>query len=172
MKKHVGAALSAFLLLSACLTTQEPQLAADGKPVPVAYVIKEKDVGRVTYSMVDSINALRQSKGLAPLQLDAQLTAAAATHSRDMHIQNRPWHFGSDGSSPITRVQRTGYPGKMLGENISETYENEIETLTAWMSVPPTRNVLMDPKAQDVGFSWFQEPSGKLWWTLVTGAKF
>lgn len=172
MKKHVGAALSAFLLLSACLTTPEPELAADGKPVPVAYVITEKDVSRVTYSMVDSINALRQAKGLAPLQLDAQLTAAAATHSRDMHIQNRPWHFGSDGSSPITRVQRTGYPGKMLGENISETYENEIETLTAWMSVPSTRNVLIDPKAQDVGFSWFQEPSGKLWWTLVTGSKF
>jgi uncharacterized protein YkwD len=124
----------------------------------------------VTYSMVDSVNALRAAKGLAPLTLDAQLTAAAATHSRDMHLQNRPWHFGSDGSSPLLRVQRTGYPGKMLGENISETYENERETLAAWMQVPDTRGVILDPNAVKVGFSWFQEPSGKIWWTLVTGS--
>ncbi|MCX8509157.1 MAG: CAP domain-containing protein [Rhodobacteraceae bacterium] len=128
------------------------------------------DVSRVTYSMVDSVNALRSAKGLSPLQLDAQLTAAAATHSRDMSVQNRPWHFGSDGSSPILRVQRTGYPGKMMGENISETYENEVETLTAWMSVPDTRAVVLDPQAVNMGFSWFQEPSGKIWWTLVTGS--
>ena len=86
-----------------------------------------------------------------------------------MHAQNRPWHFGSDGSSPLERVKRTGYPGKMLGENISETYETELETLSAWMQVPDTRAVVLDPAARNVGFAWFQEPSGKIWWTLVTG---
>ena len=166
--KFASAALTAALLLSACVTAP-PQLGPDGKPLPEAYIIRPGDVSRVTYSMVDSVNALRTAKGLSQLQLDAQLTAAAATHSRDMSVQNRPWHFGSDGSSPILRVQRTGYPGTMLGENISETYENEVETLTAWMSVPDTRNVVLDPKAANMGFSWYQEPSGKLWWTLVTG---
>lgn len=168
MMKFASAALTAALLLSACVTAP-PQLGPDGKPLPEAYIIRPGDVSRVTYSMVDSVNALRTAKGLSQLQLDAQLTAAAATHSRDMSVQNRPWHFGSDGSSPILRVQRTGYPGTMLGENISETYENEVETLTAWMSVPDTRNVVLDPKAANMGFSWYQEPSGKLWWTLVTG---
>lgn len=168
MMKFASAALTAALLLSACVTAP-PQLGPDGKPLPEAYIIRPGDVSRVTYSMVDSVNALRTAKGLSQLQLDAQLTAAAATHSRDMSVQNRPWHFGSDGSSPILRVQRTGYPGTMLGENISETYENEVETLTAWMSVPDTRNVVLDPKAVNMGFSWYQEPSGKLWWTLVTG---
>ena len=168
MMKFASAALTAALLLSACVTAP-PQLGPDGKPLPEAYIIRPGDVSRVTYSMVDSVNALRTAKGLSQLQLDAQLTAAAATHSRDMSVQNRPWHFGSDGSSPILRVQRTGYPGTMLGENISETFENEVETLTAWMSVPDTRNVVLDPKAANMGFSWYQEPSGKLWWTLVTG---
>ena len=168
MMKLTSAALAAVLLLSACVTS-EPQLGPDGRPLPEAYVIGPGDVSRVTYSMVDSINALRTAKGLTPLQLDAQLTAAAATHSRDMSVQNRPWHFGSDGSSPLLRVQRTGYPGKMLGENISETFENERETLAAWMQVPDTRAVILDPNAVRVGFSWYQEPSGKIWWTLVTG---
>jgi uncharacterized protein YkwD len=107
--------------------------------------------------------------GAAPLQLNAQLNAAAATHSRDMAVQNRPWHFGSDGSSPLLRVQRTGYAGIMLGENISETYENEIDTLTAWMELPDTRAVIMDPAARNLGFAWFQEENGKIWWTMLTG---
>jgi uncharacterized protein YkwD len=157
------------LALAGC-QTREIQLAPDGKSIHEAYVIKPGDVGRVTYSMVDSINALRTAKGLGPLTLNAELTAAAATHSRDMAVQNRPWHFGSDGSSPLLRVQRTGYGGKLMGENISETFENERETLAAWMAVPNTRDVILDPNAVNVGFSWYQEPSGKLWWTLVTGS--
>lgn len=162
------ASVVAVLMLTACVSQNRP-VGPDGRPLPEAYVISQGDVSRVTYSMVDSINALRGKAGLQPVTLNAQLTAAAATHSRDMSVQNRPWHFGSDGSNPISRVQRTGYTGRMLGENISETYDNEVETLTAWMNVPDTRGVIMDPTARDVGFSWYQEPSGKLWWTLVTG---
>jgi uncharacterized protein YkwD len=169
MRLHARAAIAAVLLLAACVGSAPKEVAPDGRPLPDAYVIGPADVSRVTYSMVDSINSVRAKNGLAPLTLNAQLTAAAATHSRDMSVQNRPWHFGSDGSSPILRVQRTGYAGRMLGENISETYENEIETLTAWMQVKGTRAVIVDPAARDVGFSWYQEPSGKLWWTLVTG---
>jgi hypothetical protein len=32
-----------------------------------------------------------------------------------------------------------------------------------------TREVLMDPRATDLGFAWFQESSGKIWWTAVVG---
>ena len=169
MIKQIAAVLTATLILAACQPASPPELGPDGKPLPIAYVIKPGDVGRVTYSMVDSVNALRTTAGLAPLNLNAELTAAAATHSRDMSVQNRPWHFGSDGSSPILRVARAGYPGKMKGENISETYENEVETLTAWMAVPATRSVILDPTARDVGFAWYQETGNKIWWTLVTG---
>lgn len=160
--------LAVVLVLAGCATTP-PQLGPDGKPLPKAYVIKPGDESRITYSMVDSINSLRAAAGAAPLALNPLLTAAAATHSRDMAVQNRPWHFGSDGSSPLLRVQRTGYQGRMLGENISETYETELETLAAWMELPDTRSVILDPAARDVGFAWFQEPGGKIWWTLVTG---
>jgi len=101
--------------------------------------------------------------------LNGQLNAAASTHSRDMSVQNRPWHFGSDGSSPLDRVQRAGYVGVLIGEVISETYESETETLAAWMDEVGTREVLMDPRAAQMGFSWFQESNGKIWWTLVLG---
>jgi len=37
------------------------------------------------------------------------------------------------------------------------------------MKKPNTRNVLLDPMAREIGFSWYQESTGKIWWTLVTG---
>ena len=86
-----------------------------------------------------------------------------------MSLQNRPWHFGSDGSSPLDRVARVGFNGALIGENISETYETELETLAAWMDQPETRGVILDPRAARMGFAWFQEPNGKIWWTLVLG---
>ena len=127
------------------------------------------DKARIQYRMLDAVNALRRAAGAPEVELDAKLTAAAATHSRDMSVQNRPRHFGSDGSSPIDRVRRVGYDGMLLGENISETYETELETLGAWMEQPDTRRVIVDPDARKLGFSWYQESNGKIWWTLITG---
>ena len=159
-----------FTLAACAPPTSTGAVGANGRALPKVYRIKASDKAKVQFRMLDSINAVRGSAGLAALQLDSKLTAAAATHSRDMANQNRPWHFGSNGSSPLDRVARVGYPGKLVGENISETYETEAETLSAWMAQPDTRNVIMSPAARNMGFSWYQERNGKIWWTLVTGS--
>ena len=83
-----------------------PQLGADGKPLPRVYRITNE--AEVTFRMLDGVNALRDAAGVQRLTLNAQLTAAAETHARDMSRQNRPWHFGSDGSSPLQRVALDG----------------------------------------------------------------
>ncbi|WP_368185534.1 CAP domain-containing protein [Aestuariibius sp. HNIBRBA575] len=155
--------------LAACNAPSVP-VGPDGLPLPQLYRIAPGDTANVQFRMLDGVNALRIASGRGPVQLNAQLNAAAATHSRDMSVQNRPWHFGSDASSPIDRVRRVGYTGDLRGENISETYENETETLAAWMNLPETRDVILDPNATQMGFAWFQEPAGKIWWTLVMGS--
>lgn len=137
--------------------------------MPRRYYIGAGDSSAIQYRMLDSVNALRQAAGAAPVELNARLNAAAATHSRDMSVQGRPWHFGSDGSSPIDRVRRVGYEGEFRGETISETYETEIETLGAWMEQPDTRRIILDKEAVQMGFAWHQDPNGKIWWTLVMG---
>jgi uncharacterized protein YkwD len=156
------------LALAGCNTAQ-PSLDASGKPLPQVYRLKAGSMTRVQYRMLEAVNALRRADGVGELRLSAELNAAAATHSRDMSLQNRPWHFGSDGSSPLDRVRRAGYPGIMLGENISETYETELETLAAWMEQKDTRDVILAAGATDMGLAYFQEPNGKIWWTMVTG---
>lgn len=164
--------LSLTLVLSGCVATTPPapqQLGADGLPLPRLYRITNSDRGRIPYDVLDAVNALRAASGATPVELDSRLTAAAATHARDMANQNRPWHFGSDGSSPIDRIARVGYPGTLIGENISETYETEVQTLGAWMDQDDTRRVLLSKDATDMGFAWHQEDNGKIWWTLIMG---
>lgn len=159
--------MAATLVLAGC---EVPEEATSGtKPLPRIYRIGNSGNATVQFRMLDSVNALRVASGAEEVQLDNRLTAAAATHSRDMALQNRPWHFGSDGSSPLDRIARVGYPGQFLGETISETYETELETLSAWMEREDTRAIILDDRANHMGFAWYQEQSGKIWWTLVTG---
>lgn len=160
--------LTLVVALAACTPVSAP-VGPDGKRSPGVYRISRADAGKLQFRMLDSVNALRQASGRAPLELDSKLNAAAATHSRDMSVQNRPWHFGSDGSSPLDRINRVGYAGGLVGEVISETYETELETLAAWMETKETRDVILDPRARDMGFAWFQESSGKIWWTMIVG---
>jgi uncharacterized protein YkwD len=164
--------LTALIALAACATTpvSQTRVGPDGRPLPVVYRINPADVPRIQLRMRDSINTLRAARGLAPVELNAQLTSAAATQARDMAAQRRPWHFGADGSSPIDRVRRVGYTGAFLGELVAETYETELETLTGWMEERETRAVLLDPNMREIGFAWHQEATGKIWWAMTTGS--
>ena len=168
MVRLIALMTATILGLVAC-TPVTPTSGADGAKVAKVYRIGRSETGKLQFRMLDSVNALRQAQGMTPVTLNPRLNAAAATHSRDMSVQNRPWHFGSDGSSPIDRVQRVGYTGQLVGENISETYETELETLAAWLEQPDTKRTLLAPDARDMGFAWHQESNGKIWWTLVMG---
>lgn len=167
-----GFMMRGFLLLSMVAVMS---LAACGVPTPRAlnlggiYWIAPERTEAVQLRMADAVNALRLHNGRQPVALSAHLNAAALTHSRDMSRQNRPWHFGSDGSSPVDRIARIGYRGELVGEAISESYEDEIETLEAWMRDPTVRGVILDPMAAEIGVAWHQDPTGKLWWTVVLG---
>jgi uncharacterized protein YkwD len=155
--------------LAACAPIDPPQLGADGRPLPQLYRISAAQAPQVQGRLLDSVNALRQASGAQPVRLNDSLNAAAAMHARDMARQNRPWNFGSDGSTPIDRARRAGYTGQFKGQAISESYETELETLGAWMQTPDTRSIILDPTARDLGVSFYQESNGKIWWTLVTG---
>ena len=73
------------------------------------------------YFGVDFDRMVQQMSALAatpPLSLNPQLTAAARLHSLDMWTNGFQSHNGSDGSSPVTRVQAQGYAWAALGENV------------------------------------------------------
>jgi uncharacterized protein YkwD len=166
MLRPIAIAIALSLSLAAC---EAPPLQPDGSAANRVYRIGDGSRDAVQLRMLDAVNALRRARNVPPLVLNAQLNAAAATHARDMSVQNRPWNFGSDGSSPILRAQRVGYAGVLLGELISETYETELQTLAVWMEDPVNRGIVLDPAARDMGFDFYQDPSGKIWWALEIG---
>ena len=118
---------------------------------------------------LDSLNALRQEKGLGKIVISNNLNSSAATHARDIYFQQRSWNFGSDGSSPQERADVAGFEGIIVGENVSETFEGEFLLLQVWLENAFPRSVLLDPTASHVGLGWYQEASGKLWWVQVLG---
>jgi len=167
MLRMISLIVAGCLALSACSPAVTTGI--DGNGVRV-FEITSREANQIPYRVLDTVNELRAARGVGPLELSSQLNAAAATHSRDMAVQNRPWHFGSDGSSPLERVRRTGYDGRFIGENISETFESDVETISAWMAQSDTRDVLLSPNARRLGVAWHQEQNGKIWWTLITGS--
>lgn len=170
MQDYKAIACASLVALAACQPRSLPPVVPATQPTGAGNQIGAAETDQIPVRVLQQINMLRANIAVPPLVLNPQLSAAAMAHSRDMSAQNRAWHWGSDGSSPLDRARRAGYFGTIIGENISETYENDIETLNAWMATRDTRDVIMDPAATNLGIAWYQEPSGKLWWTLLTGS--
>lgn len=162
MTRLLAALLLFPLLLGACAPAG-PRL-PDG-----AYRIRPADVPDIQYRMLDSVNALRTQAGVAPVTLDARLTAAAQAHATDMSRQRRAWPFGADGTSPYDRVSRAGYGGALVAELYAQTFETELDTLAAWVDDGAWGAEILDPAATDMGFAWQQDPTGLLWWVIVLG---
>ena len=131
------------------------------------YWISKSKAAKIHTKVLDAVNEHRVENDLYEISLSEELNLIAKAHSKDMYEQDRAWHFGSDGSSPLDRVSRSGFNGQLLGENISETYESELETLNAWMQRSDTRSIILHKKARYMGLSWYQAGDGKIWWTQV-----
>ena len=151
--------------LSACVDSGN---IGDGTKVVRLSAIGER---KIVFRHLDAVNAIRASRGLRSVEIDPTLVGAAKSHAADMARQNRPWHFGSDGSSPPERVARAGFAGSFEGQNISETFEDDFNTLNAWMSNSLTSQVILDPEANTMGIGYFQESGGKIWWVQIFGAR-
>ncbi len=194
MQNSISTLLCAAMLLAACNGDTPPSEEPDTGPstagsasaeaaeagangaeddtdlVAQIFWISDQERDRIPFRVLDAVNGIRIAKELPEVRLSQALNAAAHTHARDMSVQNRPWHFGSDGSSPIKRAELAGYEGRLLGENISESYESDLATLSAWMDSAETRALILDPEAREIGIGWHQEHRGKIWWTFVAGA--
>jgi uncharacterized protein YkwD len=131
--------------------------------------ISPGDAAATRLRHVDAVNAVRAQAGLAPVQLSAELNAAADTHARDMAVQNRAWHFGSDLTSPRERAFRAGYRGEVVGENLAEGQDSDLTVLASWLDFADTRAVIVDPSARGLGLGWYQDQTGKIWWVQLVG---
>ena len=106
----------------------------------------------------DIINQYRHEKGLKPLRLNAELTAAAKEHSRDLAKWDRISHYGSDGSNPWDRVKRAGYRARLAAENVGTGQVSFDEVMRGWKESPGHNKNLLLGDAQEMGLALVQDP--------------
>lgn len=150
--------------------SRAPELTADGRVTEGVYTVTAANVGSIRERAAETLNAARAQRGLASVQLDPQLNAAATEQSAAMSAQGRAWPFGPNGETPPQRARAAGFPGRVIGEVVSETYESEVLAINAWMSNQAQRAILMDPTAQRIGVGVVQDASMKKWWTLTAAS--
>jgi uncharacterized protein YkwD len=160
MFRPILAAMAVLLALVSC---------SSSGTTPGVGQISPGDRDAIRLRHVDAVNAARAQAGVPAVQLSAALDAAAETHARDIAIQNRAWHFGSDLTSPRERAFRAGYQGEVVGENINEGSDSDLAVLEAWLNFPDTRGVILHPDARGIGLGWYLDPTGKTWWVQVLG---
>lgn len=104
------------------------------------------------------INDARTGSGLAALNPNDRLAAAAKAHATDMVCNNYLSHIGLSGSTPETRVTAQGYTASLVVENLYALHPafglNPQSAFNWWMSDPTSRSNLLNPNVTELGISY------------------
>ena len=166
MQKFLILIFSCSILISCVGSKSNPYLGYSKSGMIESY-----DAIKLRLRHLDAVNALRHERDLAVLSFSKELNASATTHAIDISNQKRAWNFGSDYSSPQERAELAGFVGIIRGENVSETFEGEFEVLRVWLNNDLSSKVILEPNATHIGFGWFQEDNGTIWWVQKIGQR-
>ncbi|MBW4515476.1 MAG: CAP domain-containing protein [Timaviella obliquedivisa GSE-PSE-MK23-08B] len=114
-----------------------------------------KSVQSFTGQVVKLTNQFRAKNGLAPLALNAKLSQAAQTHSRNMATQDFFSHVGKDGSSVGDRVSRVGYDWRTVAENIAAGQSTPSEVVNSWIDSSGHRENILNTTIKEIGVGYF-----------------
>ncbi len=118
-------------------------------PGSCKYVVSGSYPGEI----VNLINKARTDAGLPALTVNAQLAAAAQSHSIDMACFSLLSHSGSNGSTPAQRAADAGYPGSLVEEMIYASGYPQ-DAFDWWMGDPTHHDVIFDTRMVSIGVGY------------------
>jgi uncharacterized protein YkwD len=122
----------------------------------------------LTTALIEAHNRERAMEKKPPLTYNARLQAAARVQARDMAEHQKMSHEGSDGSTPAQRIERQGYFGRRIGENVAEGETSVAEVMRLWMNSPHHReNILGD--YSEMGAARALDKDGTPYWCVDFG---
>lgn len=98
-------------------------------------------------------NEKRKEHSLASLNLNTQLSQAAAHKAQDMFRKNYWAHFGPSGETPWGFILDSGYKYEYAGENLAKNFLFSDGVIDAWMNSPTHRENILRSEYTDVGFA-------------------
>jgi uncharacterized protein YkwD len=118
--------------------------------------------------LVAAHNKEREAEKRAPLTANVKLSAAALAHARDMAEHDKLSHEGSDGSKFNERIERQGYQGRRLGENVAEGQKTVEEVMREWMNSEHHRDNILG-NFSEIGVAYASSEDGKRYWCTTFG---
>src|SRR4051794_502601 len=126
----VAAPLSVFAQtdMGALAADLERKLGADhveinGHPAKASAPV-ERPTSAFEMAIIDAMNRERVAHGLAPLEVNLRLEAAADDRIADMLDKRYFSHVSPDGIQPWNRVDQRGYNYREVGENLALGYRS------------------------------------------------
>jgi uncharacterized protein YkwD len=155
-----AATLLIIMLLQSISATAAPRVSGTSSLVYLPIVSSsaaESPRIAMARQVVELTNQERARYGCAPLAISAQLSAAADRHSRDMAVNDRFSHTGSDGSTMEGRVQDAGYSYKRLAENIAVGQSTPADVVSAWMNSTGHRQNILNCELHEIGVGFYDQ---------------
>ncbi len=112
------------------------------------------------YDLINAVNTLRASYGLAPYTISPILMAAAQSHADYMAATETVSHTGLGGSSVTERLLAAGYPlagdlslGGFRSENITSGNESKSaqDAVNDWAGDAPHLTTMISPALTEIG---------------------
>ncbi len=140
-------------------SSQPSKKATEKNKVVPAAVTKER--------LLRLTNLERKKKGLASLQRDPRLEAAAQAQADDMRRRRYLNHTSPEGIDPLQRIRSAGYREPscncawqfFYGENIAWGNVSPDVIIQKWLLSPEHRKHLLSPDYRDVGIGY----TGSYW---------
>jgi uncharacterized protein YkwD len=108
---------------------------------------------------------------VGPLRLNVTLTRAASLYAQDMATFGYMSHNGRDGSTPASRITRSGYRWREVGENLASGIMTPEEVVAGWLRSPDHCANLMDPLYTEMGvaFAVARHRDAGVYWAMEFG---
>jgi hypothetical protein len=118
--------------------------------------------------VVKAHNRIRAEAKRPALAVSSKLRAAAERHAKDMAAHKVMAHKGSDGTSPIDRINSAGYHYRRAGENIAAGRFAIDRLMKGWMNSPPHKRNILGSFSQ-IGVAYATAEDGKRYWCVTFG---
>jgi len=105
-----------------------------------------------------------------PLRWNDTLAETALGHSTELATHHYFSHVERNGSTPASRVTRTGYGWSRVGENIASGQRSAAEAVQSWLDSPGHCSNIMNPTFSEMGAAYAVNPDSDnrtAYWTQV-----
>jgi len=135
------------------------------KPSQIIKIPNLAEVKALEKEVITLVNLERAKQGLAPVELNWQLSRVARYKSEDMRDKNYFSHTSPTYGSPFEMMKSFGVDYMAAGENIAMGQPTAVSVMNAWMSSTGHKANILSGNFTEIGVGVARDESGTIYWT-------